>query len=135
MISLSAYQTLSDSKLISIGALRFFVQLMARYDLRRFRAIPPPSQAQTYFGCTPETMTKYLGQLVRQGILELGPVAISTTYRIAAQSRLSVEELDQWTEETRQFRARFDIVPEQVPEDPLEIPGWLAELRVPGRRQ
>jgi len=84
------------------------------------------------FWLHPETMTKYLGQLVRQGILELGPVAISTTYRIAAQSRLSVKSRSV-TEETRQFRARFDIVPEQF-RGPLEIPVGLRSCGS-GRRQ
>ena len=135
MLSLTTFQTLSDYRRISIGALRLFMQLMARYDLRRFRALPPPSQAKSYFGIEPVSMTKYLAQLVKEKILELGPVVISPTYRLTNESRLSAEELEQWTEDTAQFRARFDLVPEQVPEDPADIPGWLHDLRVPGRQQ
>ncbi len=135
MLNLRTYQLLSDPQKISKGALRFFMQLMARYDLRRFRSLPPPSQAKSYFDIDPSSMTSYLSQLVREKILELGPAVISPTYRLTSESRLSAEELESWTEDTAEFRARFDLVPEQVPEDPADWPGWLAELRVPGRRQ
>lgn len=106
-----------------------FMKLMDRYDLRQFRTIAAGRQ----FRVSPKVLQRAMTELVKARILEVGQVSPNPMYRLTEEARLSRGELAVWVrrEQQRSPRSRAIV----VPEDPLDVPQWLAELRVPGRQQ
>ena len=125
MLNAKVFRVLSDGDKIPPGALRFTVRLLADYDLTRFRAVNLRN-SEKQFGCARQSAAAHLRRLVKEGILEPGPVTkLGATYRLAEAARVTAEEMALWAREAADRRQRLEVLPEPIPEDPQARRAWL----------
>jgi hypothetical protein len=126
MISPTCLQILGDSERVPNNVLRFFVRLMATYDLSRFKILHMQRLMET-FAMNSDTIAECIATLVAVGILEEGPLAkirgrqrLLSTYRIRPRMMVSPEEMKDWFREAREREEREALVP-AVPLGPVSV--------------
>lgn len=72
MLSPAAYSLLASPSTISDPALRFFLRLLAQFDLHGYRAIDPQLLAKDW-GISAGKVRKYLHELLQLKLLKSGP--------------------------------------------------------------
>jgi len=121
MLKLETYRLLADPGKFSLPELRFFVELMGTYDLRRFKLILP-----SHFRSRPAPrVARYLGKLVALGVLEMRAVTAGSLYRLALDVRMDQSTLRACARDAEDFRERLESLARPVPAGP-QAKEWLA---------
>ena len=104
---------------------KFFVRLMALYDLRRYRIIPV-RHSWELFGMDPQLVGRYLRALVSARVLEVAKMRVACGYRLNVECLASRETIQEWVRDTRETRERIELLdPNPVPADEDQIRQWL----------
>ena len=115
MLAKAAYKILSTPKKILPDTLRFFLMLLAEYDLRDFTVLSTPRLAEQIK--MPAMRINFsLSALVTLGLLERGPrVAIkngvASTYRVRPQHLLTTTALKEQTKTLSLRQERSGLLP------------------------
>jgi len=117
MLSPTALRILADPDRVPNNVLRFFVRLMATYDLTRFKILHMQRLIEN-FEMDPVNLSNCIATLVAVGILEEGPLAkirgksrLLSTYRIRPRMMVSPDEMLDWFRETREREEREALAP------------------------
>lgn len=115
MLNLAAFVLLSDRKRIPDGTLRFFMNLLCRSNIRRYRALLP----RPMFGYSAKEVQQHLRVLTESGLLEVGPpVQMKTyqaaTYRLAIPYRLLGQDLTYWIGDVADLTLLEEIAPQPI---------------------
>jgi hypothetical protein len=104
---------ISDPEKLSTAELRFFLRLLADFDLSRYRALHMQRLLENYAPITVELISNSINKLTSLGILEEGPQGKIrgrpqklNTYRIRPAYLVSPQSMLDWFREGREREER-----------------------------
>jgi len=117
MLSPIALRILGDSERVTNTTLRFFIRLLATYEMSRFKVLHMHRLIENV-GMQYETISACIATLVAVGLLEEGPQGKIrgkgtplNTYRIRPAMLVSPEEMLDWFRECREREEREALIP------------------------
>jgi hypothetical protein len=110
---------IADPERVPTYALRFFLRLMADYDLSRYKVLHMQRMIEN-FGADKHAIGDAIATLVAVGILEEGPLGkirgkkrLLSTYRIRPRMMVTPDQMKDWFRESREREEREALIPGQ----------------------